>query len=253
MNYNSNENPSLENVLMMAIAEALRNTHTSLIAKVTKVNQKTINCKPVISRIVNDEKIDLPEFAEVPILNFLGGSSSIQMPIAVNDYCILFVSERCFDGWYNGQDFETPLEARIHDYSDSIAFVGLKNKVGELDIPQVITILGDAYQEGNYEHVGNRDHTGNYELTGNFTQEGNMEITGNFTLNGDMQVNGNITCTGTITGATIVGGSFTGPGGSAMSTSVDIETTGEVTANGKTLSSHTHTAPSGGGTTTPPN
>ena len=128
MNYNSNENPSIENVLMMAIAEALRNTHTNIIAKVTKVNQKTINCQPVISRVVNDKKIDLPEFAEVPILNFLGGSSSIQMPIAVGDYCILFINERCFDTWYNGQDFEKPLEARIHDYSDAIAFVGLKIK-----------------------------------------------------------------------------------------------------------------------------
>ncbi len=234
MNYNSNENPSLENVLLMAIAEALRNTHTSLIAKVTKVNQKTINCIPVISRVVNDEKIDLPEFAEVPILNFLGGSSSIQMPIAVGDYCILFVSERCFDGWYNGQDFEKPLEARIHDYSDSIAFVGLKNKDGELDIPTVITMLGDTYQEGNYEHKGNRDQTGDYTLTGNFT------INGNTVKNGNLTINGNITISG-------------GSGGTINASNSTINLTGgDVVADGISLKNHTHTGDSGG-TTSPPN
>lgn len=224
MNYNSNENPSLENVLLMAIAESLRNTHTSLIAKVSKINQKTINCIPVISRVVNDEKIDLPEFAEVPILNFLGGSSSIQMPIAVGDYCILFVSERCFDGWYNGQDFEKPLEARIHDYSDSIAFVGLKNKAGELDIPTVITMLGDTYQEGNYEHKGNRDQTGNYVLTGDFT------INGNTVKNGNLTINGNITISG-------------GSGGTINASNSTINlTNGNIIADGIDLKNHTHTS-----------
>ncbi|WP_373073889.1 Gp138 family membrane-puncturing spike protein [Sulfurimonas sp.] len=225
MNYNSNENPSLENVLLMAIAEALRNTHTSLIAKVTKVNQKTINCIPVISRVVNDEKIDLPEFAEVPILNFLGGSSSIQMPISVGDYCILFVSERCFDGWYNGQDFEKPLEARIHDYSDSIAFVGLKNKDGELDIPTVITMLGDAYQKGDYVHEGDRDQTGDYTLTGDQT------------INGNLQVNGNITCTGTISAA-----NFSGLGGGSLTSNVEIQSSIDVKSGSISLNDHTHTS-----------
>jgi len=215
MVYNNNEKPSLENVILSAVAEALRNTHTNLIAKITKVNQKTINCKPVISRVVDEKKIDLPEFAQVPILNMLGGSSSIQMPLAVGDYCILFVNERCFDGWYNGQDFQKPLEARVHDYSDSIAFVGLKNQAGELDIPTVITILGDTYQEGNYEHLGNRIQTGDYTLTGN-------QI-----INGDLQINGNLTVTGTIT------------------------STGDVTINGKSFLNHTHPGDSGGTTGIP--
>lgn len=215
MNYNSNENPTIENVIMMAMAEALRNTHTNVLAKVTKINQKTINCQPVISRVVNDKKIDLPEFAEVPILNFLGGSSSIQMPIAIGDYCILFISERCFDTWYNGQDFEIPLEARIHDYSDSIAFVGLKNAAGELDIPTVITMLGDTYQEGDYEHIGNRVQTGNYDVTGDVT------------ITGDLQVNGNISVTGTISSG------------------------GDITISGKSFLNHTHPGDSGGTTGTP--
>lgn len=234
MNFNSNENPTIENVIMMAMAEALRNTHTNVLAKVTKVNQKTINCQPVISRVVNDTKIDLPEFAEVPILNFLGGTSSIQMPIAVGDYCILFVSERCFDTWYNGQDFEKPLEARIHDYSDSIAFVGLKNASGELDIPTVITMLGDTYQEGDYVHQGDRNQTGDYTLTGDFT------INGNTIKNGNLTITGNITIAG--------GGSGTV---NASGCTINLSG-GDVVADGISLKNHTHTGDSGG-TTSPPN
>jgi len=190
MIFNKNEKPTLENVLLSAINEALSNTHTTLIAKITKVNKTTINCKPVISRFVNDKKIDLPEFAEVPIVNFLGGSSSIQMPISVDDYCILFVNERCFDGWYSGQDYEIPLERRLHDYSDSIALVGLKNKKGELDIPTVITFLGDTYQKGNYTHDGNRVQNGSYTLNGDFILNGDATQSGNYTLDGDLKAGG---------------------------------------------------------------
>lgn len=60
------------------------------------------------------------------------------MPLAVGDYAVLFVVERCFDEWYSGNDFKPPLEARIHDYSDCIALVGLKNMQGELDIPLLL-------------------------------------------------------------------------------------------------------------------
>ena len=240
MIYDKNEKPTLENVIMSAIAEALANTHTILIAKVTKVNQKTINCKPVINRVVNNKSVELPEFIEVPILNFLGGTSSIQMPIEIGDYCILFVSERCFDYWYNGQDNVAPLENRMHDYSDSIAFVGLKNKAGELDIPKVITMLGDAYQKGNYEHDGDKTQNGNYTLNGDEV------VNGNVTINGNLQVNGNITCTGLISAS-----GFAGLNGSAMSSEVDIITSKDVKAGNISLKTHTHTDDDGNTTSEP--
>ena len=150
------------------------------------------------------------------------------MPLAVGDYCILFVTERCFDDWYVGKDFEKPLEPRIHDYSDSIALTGIKNQAGELDIPLVITMLGDTYQEGNYEHIGNRTQTGDYILTGKKTHTGDYDITGDIKITGNLNVSGNITVGGTI-----------GSGG-------------DITISGKSFLGHTHTGDSGG-TTSPPN
>lgn len=191
MNYNENSKPTLESTILNSIRGSLVDTHTTLIAKITKVNKKTIDCKPVISRLVNDKTVDLPVFIEVPIINFLGGSSSIQMPLAVGDYAVLFVVERCFDEWYSGNDFKPPLEARIHDYSDCIALVGLKNMSGELDIPTVVKMMGDVEQQGDYIHTGNRTQTGNYNITGNVVINGNLSVNGNITITGgDITIDG---------------------------------------------------------------
>ena len=224
MNYNENSKPTLESTILNSIRGSLVDTHTTLIAKITKINQKTIDCKPVISRLVNDKTVDLPVFIEVPIINFLGGSSSIQMPLAVGDYAVLFVVERCFDEWYSGNDFRPPLEARIHDYSDCIALVGLKNMSGELDIPTVIKMIGDTKQEGNYIHEGDREQTGDYTLTGDFTINGQTIKNGNLTVNGNITING------------------TGGGGTVNASNVTINLTGgDVISDGISLKKHRHT------------
>lgn len=233
MNYNENSKPTLESTILNSIRGAMVDTHTTLIAKITKVNQKTIDCKPVISRLVNNKAVDLPVFIEVPIINFLGGSSSIQMPLAVGDYAVLFVVERCFDEWYSGNDFKPPLEARVHDYSDCIALVGLKNMQGELDIPTVITMLGDTYQEGDYVHLGNRTQTGDYTLTGDFTINGQTIKNGNLTVNGNITING------------------TGGGGTVNASNVTINLTGgDVIADGISLKNHKHGGVQSGGSLT---
>jgi len=262
MNYNENSKPTLESTILNSIRGSLVDTHTTLIAKITKVNQKTIDCKPVISRLVNDKTVDLPVFIEVPIINFLGGSSSIQMPLAVGDYAVLFVVERCFDEWYSGNDFKPPLEARIHDYSDCIALVGLKNMQGELDIPTVITMLGDTYQEGNYEHLGNRTQTGDYDLKGNITHLGNKNQTGNFGLIGNMTITGtgggsgtanmsNITINQTDGSHNFTNGSITITNGSITITGGNVTVTGgDVIADGISLKNHRHSGVQSGGSNT---
>lgn len=232
MNYNENSKPTLESTILNSIRGSLVDTHTTLIAKITKINQKTIDCKPVISRLVNDKAVDLPVFIEVPVINFLGGSSSIQMPLAVGDYAVLFVVERCFDEWYAGNDFKPPLEARVHDYSDCIALVGLKNMQGELDIPTVITMLGDTYQKGNYEHLGDRTQTGDYTLTGDFTINGQTIKNGNLTVNGNITING-------------------GGGGAINATGCTINLSGgDVIADGISLKNHKHGGVQSGGSLT---
>ena len=207
----------LTDVLNDAIGEALSNLHTATIAKVTAVQAKTISVRPVINRVIDGRSIQLPEFTKVPPVFMQGGGSYTAHPIAVGDYCLLVLTERCFDRWYGGSDFQDPAEFRMHDYSDGIAIVGINPKAGALTIPSVIQQTGDTNQDGDYTRQGS------------LVQQGDMEITGDFILNGDMQVNGNIICSGTISA-----GNFSGLGGG------DMTSTSDIVSQGISLTTHTH-------------
>jgi len=183
------EKLQLTDIMADAIGEALSNLHTATIAKVTAVQEKTISVQPVINRVIDGKSITLPQFTKVPPLFMQGGGSYTAHPIAVGDYCLLILTERCFDRWYSGSDFQDPAEFRMHDYSDGIAIVGINPQAGALTIPSVIQHTGDTNQDGDYTHQGDRTQTGD------------------LTVNGDLQVNGNITCTGKLTaGTATIGG-----------------------------------------------
>lgn len=218
---------NLETVVLQALDEALANIHTIVVAKVTKVNTNTINVKPVINRLVDGVSVELPEFLEVPLVTLQGGHSYIHYPVTVGDYCLLLVSERCFDKWYQGKDFDTMDELSMFDYSDSFAIVGINPLGKAIPIPTTTTMEGDVIQNGNYIHNGNRNQTGDFIQTGDFTITGNISVTGN------------ITCTGTISAA-----NFSGLGGGAMTSTSDI------VSNGISLQNHTHDYTDDGATKT---
>jgi hypothetical protein len=164
----------IEETIPQFIDEALSNLHTATIAKVTTVGSKTIGCKPVFNRVVNDEEVELPEFVDVPFFTLLGGPSSITMPIEVGDYALLIFSERCIDNWWAGQDYKRPAEYRMHDYSDAIALVGLKP--GGIDIPSLITIIGDLTSDSNIDAL-TYSVNGSAGATGTFTSADGKTIT----------------------------------------------------------------------------
>ncbi len=196
----------LYETINQALLFALANTHTIVVSKVTKVNSKTINCTPVTNRFVNGESKPLPEFEDVPPIFIQGGSSSLSMPISVGDYAILFVAERCFDAWYNGDDFVAPLEMRMHDYSDSFALVGINNLEGAITIPDVIELIGDMKADGNWEHNGNLNSVGDW------VHEGSETITGDIAHTGNQETTGTITSTVSVS-APLLQGNLTGPAG----------------------------------------
>lgn len=183
----------LYSVLDDKISEALSNLHTVAVAKITEVTGATISCKPVINRVVDGKSIQLPVFIQVPVILLQGGTSYTVHPIVVGDYCLLFFSERCFDRWYAGDDFQDPLEMRTHDYSDAFAIVGVQPKNGEITIPSTTTHNGDRINDGVYTN------NGDVNFNGFQTQNGDVLVDGNVTINGNLIVNGNITCSGMMT------------------------------------------------------
>ena len=170
-------------------SENLRaNLHTSTVAKVVAVKEKTIDCQPVVNRLVNGKSIELPVFVDVPPVFLQGGSSHTTYPIAIGDYCILMFCERSFDKWYQGTDFVTPIELRMHDYSDGFALVGINPLASALPIPDTTT------------------HTGNMKINGDLEINGNLEVTGILTLAGinfNTHVHGGVQTGGDETGQPI--------------------------------------------------
>lgn len=191
----------LVDIIQRAVKDALADTHTATVGRVVAVNEFTVDIQPVINAVYNGEDIVLPLFAEVPLINLQGGGSYLHMPVAVGDYALVFFTERSFDRWYAGTDEVRPPELRMHDYSDGFAIVGVNNQAGALQIPDVITMIGDALVQGDHDRQGDTMHTGDYILTGDMI------------INGNLMVNGNITCTGVLTVPTIVASSGATIGG----------------------------------------
>ena len=149
----------LHNTILSGVGFALADVHTIVVAKITVVNEKTISCRPVISRVVNGQAIPLPEFIEVPPVIIQGGGSYIAEPVTAGDDCLILISERCYDAWYAGSDFVPPLEMRMHDYSDGFALCGINPQASAISIPAVRRLI-----------QGDSDHNGTMFLTGDFQQ-----------------------------------------------------------------------------------
>lgn len=179
------EKRQLTEVLDDSIQQTLRQLAQNPVAVITEVGEKLIKCKPVINKVVNGESVEMPEFVDVPPVFLKGGASYESYPLAEGDYCILMISERCLDLWFEGQDFKPPAEIRVHDYSDAFALVGINPRATLFEIPDRITQIGDKYKEGDHEHVGDLLHSGNTTQEGDYTQTGNQTHTGDRVQDGD--------------------------------------------------------------------
>lgn len=152
---------------------ALVDVHTIVVAKITSVNDKTIGCTPVVNRVVDGQSRQLPEFIEVPPVIVQGGGSYIAEPIAKGDYCLVLISERCYDSWYAGSDFVSPLEMRMHDYSDGFALCGVNPQATAISIPTERRMI-----KGDSDHDGSMYLTGDIEQTEGKTTLEECEVLG---------------------------------------------------------------------------
>ena len=201
------------------VTNRLVNTHTITIAKITAVNNDTVDVQIIFPYMVNNEPTKYPEIPQVPVVHLYGGGMYETFPISIGDYCLLFVTERASDSFINGQDFVNPDDERLHDLTDCFAFVGIKPMSDALEITEVIKRVGDNEHEGNTEQTGDYTQQGNYTITDNIAQTGDYDIAGNISQQGDYNITGNINQTGTFlvngvfqtTGAAQIGGAIQTP------------------------------------------
>lgn len=125
-----------EVAIKKAIEARLRSIHTSIPAKVTKIDLDgpVISAKPLVQRhILNyetreHEYADIPVIPNVPLALPMSDKGGFSAPIDVGDRVFLIFSESPLDEWMAAQDNEPkqPFSRRHHDWTDAIAIPGPK-------------------------------------------------------------------------------------------------------------------------------
>ena len=131
-----NNTASLSSIIKQAINNKLLDVHTCLPGYITKFDPVTqlASVQPSIKRTfkgldqnnnTTHEEHPLPELINVPVIFPRGGGFSFTFPIAVNDECLLYFSERSIDNWNKDGGVVSPSAYRQHSLSDAFALVGI--------------------------------------------------------------------------------------------------------------------------------
>lgn len=124
-------NASLDDTIEMALFAALigkRHCLPGRVASFDSVSQ-TIVAEPMISAETEDgQRVPLPPVADVPLFQLGGGSFVITLEPKAGDPCLLLVSDRAIDAWYETGENRAPADFRQNDLSDCFALVGFRPK-----------------------------------------------------------------------------------------------------------------------------
>lgn len=120
-----------ETAAAVAVKSAQKDLHTALpgIIDAYQPGAQTVTVRPAIKRIFLEQgSVALPPCLDVPVFFPSGGELVQTWPIKKGDECLLVVSERAIDSWFDKGDVQDPSEYRLHDLSDCFAFVGFSSR-----------------------------------------------------------------------------------------------------------------------------
>lgn len=78
------------------------------------------------------EVSDYPLHLVVPVVFPAGGGFTLTFPVNAGDECVLLYNDRQLDDWFYSGAGSVPSIGRLHDLSDAIAIVGLRNATRSL-------------------------------------------------------------------------------------------------------------------------
>lgn len=72
--------------------------------------------------------VPYPQLVKCPLMILSGGNSYLTFPIVKGDQCVILFNDRDIDTWWNtGVAANPPNSSRLHDLSDALVFVGIRN------------------------------------------------------------------------------------------------------------------------------
>jgi hypothetical protein len=182
---------------------------------------KTVTVKPAVRAAVDGKATELPILADVPVVFPSGGGFTLTFPVKPGDNCLVVFGDSCMDAWWQNGGIQDPVEFRQHDLSDAFAILAPLNQTHK--VPNI-----------SAENVQLRHDDGDCYIEITPGKDVNIDTPGNASwhIGGTLQINA-------------------GGGGNGISFAGMIQVAGDVTADGISLNSHTHTCPHGGETSGP--
>lgn len=93
---------------------------------------QTAEVQVKMSFLLNGEIKEYPLLLDCPCIILSGGQGSVTFPIQAGDSCLVLFNDRDMDNWYSSGQTMPPRTDRLHDFSDAIALVGLRNKQNQI-------------------------------------------------------------------------------------------------------------------------
>jgi hypothetical protein len=204
--------PSLTDLLDAATSRASRQLNCIQIGIIQTFypETQTADIKFALKRVVSIDPDgtktiqELPKLVNCPVMVLFGGGSYLTMPIASGDECILLFNDRDFGEWLVNGGVQVPTTFRIHDLSDGMAIVGLRNlqnSIGDYIAAGVrlsysansrITLTDDLIES----IAGLFKHNGDLEVTNDATIDRDLLVKRNTHIEGGLQVDGIVTGSG---------------------------------------------------------
>ena len=181
-------------------------------------DNQTAEVQIKMSFLLNGEIKEYPLLLDCPCIILAGGDGALTLPIQAGDSCLVLFNDCDMDNWFASGQTMPPRTDRLHDFSDAIALVGLRNKQNKLSgfLAQGTELkYGDSTIQLENGKVTLKNGTatvvmdqGNVTVTAtNIALTGAVAVTGTFSVNGkdvgDTHVHSGVTSGGSNTGGVV--------------------------------------------------
>lgn len=132
----NNANPTLQELIKMAIEARITDVHVALPAIVQKYDPKkqVVDVQPALKKKYSDGTVtNLPLISNVPVQFPRSGMGYLHIPLKKNDYVMLVFQERSIDNFMLKGGVVDPEDFRKHHLADAVALAGFWPQGSELE------------------------------------------------------------------------------------------------------------------------
>ena len=189
--------PTLASLLELHRKGTLRQINCHKLGEIVSFDSttQTAEVKIKMSFLLNGEIKEYPILLDCPCIVLSGGQGTLTLPITAGDSCLVLFNDCDMDNWYASGQTMTPRTDRLHDFSDAIALVGLRNKQNQLSgyLAQGTELKYGSSTiklENGKVTVTNGTSTVTMEGANVTVQAANIALTGAVAVTGSFSVNG---------------------------------------------------------------